>query len=146
MTLPSQLTGSAQDFKSATRRVVRALVESRIRGVKTNIPFLLNVLNHEDFLKGTATTRFIEEHPELMIIPSRRNRANRVSQQRIVLFFCFLPVASRKCTAHLPTSPLSLLMPAPQLPGRPDCEWPFRCGRRGTQSRTCGACHAAEAE
>jgi pyruvate carboxylase len=97
--LPSQLTGSAQDFKSATRRVVRALVESRIRGVKTNIPFLLNVLNHEDFLKGTATTRFIEEHPELMIIPSRRNRANRVSQPRTRLNH--FPEALRKVIFHL---------------------------------------------
>lgn len=61
--------------------MVRALTESRIRGVKTNIPFLLNVLNHDEFLKGTATTRFIEEHPELMIIPSRRNRANRVRRR-----------------------------------------------------------------
>lgn len=59
---------------------MRALVESRIRGVKTNIPFLLNVLNHPDFLRGDFTTRFIEEHPELMIFPQRRNRANKVKE------------------------------------------------------------------
>jgi len=63
---------------AAASKLTRALVESRIRGVKTNIPFLLNVLRHPGFLAGTATTRFIEEHPELMEFPLRRNRANRV--------------------------------------------------------------------
>ena len=43
----------------------RALREFRIRGVKTNIPFLVNVIRHPDFLAGAATTTFIDNTPEL---------------------------------------------------------------------------------
>ena len=43
----------------------RALREFRVRGVKTNIPFLENVVNHPTFLAGSVTTRFIDETPEL---------------------------------------------------------------------------------
>jgi acetyl/propionyl-CoA carboxylase alpha subunit len=73
-----QITGTDRTFEGAAHRLTRALTESRIRGVKTNIPFLLNLLRHNDFLKGVPTTRFIEEHPELMQFPMRRNRANKV--------------------------------------------------------------------
>jgi pyruvate carboxylase len=41
-----QVTGSALDFKSAAEKLDRALIETRIRGVKTNIPFIRNVLVH----------------------------------------------------------------------------------------------------
>jgi pyruvate carboxylase len=51
-------------FSEAVARMNRVLQECRIRGVKTNIPFLLNCLQHPDFRKG-ATTAFIDEHPEL---------------------------------------------------------------------------------
>ena len=43
----------------------RALQEFRIRGVKTNIPFLINLVTHPEFLAGGFTTRFIDETPEL---------------------------------------------------------------------------------
>ena len=51
-----KVTGSALTFQSAAHKVRRALEETRIRGVKTNMPFILNVLRHEDFLSGSATT------------------------------------------------------------------------------------------
>jgi pyruvate carboxylase len=51
-------------FSEAVSRMQRVLQECRIRGVKTNIPFLLNCLQHPDFRDG-ATTAFIDEHPEL---------------------------------------------------------------------------------
>ena len=60
----------------------RALAEFRIRGLPTNIQFLQNVLQHETFLSGSTTTRFIEETPELFHLPRRRNRA-----QRLLRFF-----------------------------------------------------------
>ena len=41
-----KVTGSALDFKSAAEKLDRALIETRIRGVKTNIPFIRNVLVH----------------------------------------------------------------------------------------------------
>ena len=52
LTLAVQVTGSALDFKSAAEKLDRALIETRIRGVKTNIPFIRNVLKHPQ-----ATTR-----------------------------------------------------------------------------------------
>ena len=48
----------------------RALQEARIRGVKTNIPFLLNCLTHPVFEKGSVTTAFIDENPELLAVSS----------------------------------------------------------------------------
>ena len=56
-----KVTGSALDFKSAAEKVSRALIETRIRGVTTNIPFIRNVLQHPDFVAGTATTSFIQD-------------------------------------------------------------------------------------
>jgi pyruvate carboxylase len=55
----------ADSFEHAVRKAQRALREFRIRGVKTNIPFLENVLQHPTFLAGETWTRFIDETPEL---------------------------------------------------------------------------------
>lgn len=60
----------------------RVLVDNHIRGVKTNIPFLLNVLAHPDFRRGTFDLNFIEENPNLMdttYVPF----ADRSSHQRL---------------------------------------------------------------
>jgi len=51
---------------------------SAIRGVKTNIPFLINLVTHPDFLAGKCTTRFIDETPSLFDFPIRRDRATRL--------------------------------------------------------------------
>jgi pyruvate carboxylase len=56
----------------------RSLQEFRVRGVKTNIPFLLNVIMHPDFLAGRATTRFIDLTPELFDIVLRQDRATKL--------------------------------------------------------------------
>ena len=58
-------TVRGSSFKEATARMSRVLQECRIRGVKTNIPFLMNCLEHPDFKDGKLTTAFIDEHPEL---------------------------------------------------------------------------------
>ncbi len=65
-------------FIDAARRMERALQEFRVRGVKTNVPFLLNVVTHPDFLAGSCTTRFIDETPALFRFPIRRDRASRL--------------------------------------------------------------------
>jgi pyruvate carboxylase len=65
-------------FTDAARRMERCLQEFRIRGVKTNIPFLLNLVTHPKFLAGETTTRFIDETPELFRFASRRDRASRI--------------------------------------------------------------------
>ncbi len=54
-------------------KLVRALKELKIRGVKTNIPFLINVLNHEEFLSGKCDTGFITYNPELFDIQTKED-------------------------------------------------------------------------
>jgi pyruvate carboxylase len=56
----------------------RSLQEFRVRGVKTNIPFLLNLVTHPAFLDGRFTTRFIDETPELFQLPVRQDRATKL--------------------------------------------------------------------
>ncbi|MCB0320437.1 MAG: ATP-grasp domain-containing protein, partial [Bdellovibrionales bacterium] len=73
-----KITASGRTFPGVVQRLTRALREFRVRGVKTNIPFLLNVINHEVFLSGNATVRFIEDHPEVFEIRRGRDRANKV--------------------------------------------------------------------
>lgn len=58
-------TAVGATFKETVARMSRVLQECRIRGVKTNISFLLNVLSHPDFRKGIVTTSFIDENPSL---------------------------------------------------------------------------------
>jgi pyruvate carboxylase len=73
-----KICASGRRFVDAARRMERALQEFRVRGVKTNIPFLLNVLDHPEFIAGNCTTRFIDETPELFRFPVRQNRAMRL--------------------------------------------------------------------
>jgi pyruvate carboxylase len=72
-----KVTASALDFDGAAAKLHRALAEFRVRGVKTNIPFLHNVLRHPTFLSGEARTDFIDSATELFQFPRRRNRAQR---------------------------------------------------------------------
>ncbi len=62
----------------ACHRMDRALREFRIRGVKTNIPFLENVVNHERFRTGEVTTSFLDHSPELFLFPPRADRATKL--------------------------------------------------------------------
>jgi pyruvate carboxylase len=65
-------------FVDAARRMERSLQEFRVRGVKTNIPFLINLVTHDDFLAGNFTTKFIDETPELFKLPHRQDRATKL--------------------------------------------------------------------
>ncbi|WP_165222011.1 pyruvate carboxylase [Aquisphaera insulae] len=73
-----KLSTSGRRFKDAALRMERALQEYRIRGVKTNIPFLLNVITHPTFLDGRCTTRFIDQTPELFQFAQRQDRATKL--------------------------------------------------------------------
>ncbi|XP_055376170.1 pyruvate carboxylase, mitochondrial-like [Condylostylus longicornis] len=66
------------NLKSTAAKLCRALTEFRVRGVKTNIPFLLNVLKHKKFLNEIVNTNFIESHPELFIFDVSQNRAQKL--------------------------------------------------------------------
>lgn len=60
-----QVIVRSNTYIHAIQKMQRALYEFQIRGVKTNILFLENVLRHPEFLSGRATTSFIEENPQL---------------------------------------------------------------------------------
>ncbi|PTX94660.1 pyruvate carboxylase [Opitutus sp. ER46] len=69
---------SAPSYELAIKRALRVLSEFRIRGVKTNIPFLENVLAHPAFRSGQATTTLIDTTPELFAFRPRRDRATKL--------------------------------------------------------------------
>ncbi|XP_018026866.1 pyruvate carboxylase, mitochondrial [Hyalella azteca] len=68
----------APDLAASAAKMNRSLREFRIRGVKTNIPFLLNVLENQKFLNGTIDTTFIDEHPQLFQFKPTKNRAQKL--------------------------------------------------------------------
>ncbi|TAL00222.1 MAG: pyruvate carboxylase [Verrucomicrobia bacterium] len=73
-----KVTASGRTFEHALQRMDRALREFRIRGVKTNIPFLENVIHNETFRGGQATTTLIDTTPELFKLKARRDRATKL--------------------------------------------------------------------
>ncbi len=73
-----KLTTWGTTLSEAVGRSDRALREFRIRGVKTNIAFLLNLLAHPTFGSGAATTTFIDETPELFQSRAPRDRATKI--------------------------------------------------------------------
>ena len=73
-----KVTAQARRFEDATLRMERCLQEFRIRGVKTNIPFLIKLVMHPTFVAGQCTTGFIDETPDLFEFPLRRDRATKL--------------------------------------------------------------------
>jgi pyruvate carboxylase len=73
-----KVTARGNNMEQACQRMDRCLREFRIRGVKTNIPFLENVVEHPDFRAGQVTTRFIETTPALFRFKARQDRATRM--------------------------------------------------------------------
>ena len=73
-----KVTARGRSFGEAVSRMERCLQEFRVRGVKTNIPFLLCVVDHPTFIDGDCTTRFIDETPELFQLRKRQDRATRI--------------------------------------------------------------------
>ncbi|KAK7604491.1 hypothetical protein V9T40_005677 [Parthenolecanium corni] len=68
----------AADLPSSCAKMNRALREFRVRGVKTNIPFLLNVLENQKFINGAVDTYFIDENPQLFSLTPSKNRAQKL--------------------------------------------------------------------
>jgi len=73
-----KVTTHAHTFEQAAIKMVRNLQEFRIRGIKTNIPFLINVVEHEKFRKGEYDTSFIDEAPELFVFEKRKDRGTKM--------------------------------------------------------------------
>jgi pyruvate carboxylase len=73
-----KVTAWGANLPEACQRMDRALREFRIRGVKTNIPFVGNVVNHPKFRAGEVTTAFLDDSPELFRFPNRGDRATKL--------------------------------------------------------------------
>ncbi|NND06109.1 MAG: pyruvate carboxylase [Saprospiraceae bacterium] len=73
-----KVTAWGRTHKGACERLHRALSEFRIRGVKTNVGFLMNLLEDETFRSGKATVNYISEHPHLLTSPRRRDRGTKL--------------------------------------------------------------------
>ncbi|MCP9623795.1 pyruvate carboxylase [Nocardia otitidiscaviarum] len=73
-----KLTCRGRDFATAVARARRAVAEFRIRGVTTNIPFLMAVLDDPEFRAGRVTTSFIDQRPELLTQRSSADRGTKI--------------------------------------------------------------------
>ena len=96
------------DSPAACRKAARAINEVRVRGVKTNIPFVTNILAHPDFVAGRCHTKFIDETPELFDIVDSRDRATRVLR-----YIAEIQVANPNAERHQYDTPR---FPQPQAP------------------------------
>ncbi|MBE6063595.1 MAG: pyruvate carboxylase [Clostridium butyricum] len=71
-------TAYSRTFEDTIRKSIRSIKELTISGVKTNVDFLINVLNNEQFKKGTCDTNFIADNPQLFDINPRTDEEQRV--------------------------------------------------------------------
>ena len=76
--LLTKVIARGKTYPDAVKRMARAVDEFAVRGVKTNIPFLRNVLKHPEFSVGPVTTKFIEENPELFEFGADPDSASRI--------------------------------------------------------------------
>src|SRR5690625_4851313 len=72
-----KMSSRGRDFQTAIRRARRALAEFRVRGVATNIPFLMNVFDNQQFIDGDVATDFIDKTPYLTQINRSKDRGSR---------------------------------------------------------------------
>ena len=68
----------SRSFPDAIRKAMRSVEEMKVRGVKTNASFLINVLNHEEFRQGTCNTGFIANNPELLDIKPGSDQEQKI--------------------------------------------------------------------
>lgn len=73
-----KVTCHGSTYEIARRKLLRALIEFRVRGVKTNIPFLGSLLTHPTFIEGKCWTTFIDNTPELFDLVGSQNRAQKL--------------------------------------------------------------------
>jgi pyruvate carboxylase len=71
-------TAYSRTFEDTVRKSIRAIKELTITGIKTNVDFLINVLNNEQFQKGECDTNFISDNPQLFDIRPRTDEEKRI--------------------------------------------------------------------
>ncbi|KIY52892.1 pyruvate carboxylase [Fistulina hepatica ATCC 64428] len=108
-------TVSGTTYEVARRKMLRALVEFRIRGVKTNIPFLFRLLTHDVFIGGKTWTTFIDDTPDLFKLVQTQNRA-----QKLLAYLGDLAVNGSSIKGQVGEPGLKDEIVVPQLPSRED--------------------------
>lgn len=103
-----KVTAWAQTPQAAINRMDRALREFRIRGVSTNIEFVINLLKHPTFLDDTYTTKFIDTTPDLFVFKKRQDRATK-----ILTYIADITVNGHPETAGRPLPDASARAPKP---------------------------------
>ena len=103
-----KVTAHAQTPEKAIARMDRALREFRVRGVATNIEFVINLLKHPTFLDDSYTTKFIDTTPDLFHFRKRRDRATK-----ILTYIADISVNGHPETAGRPLPPAEARIPVP---------------------------------
>ncbi|MBK4215863.1 pyruvate carboxylase [Paracoccus caeni] len=106
-----KVTASAQTPEQAIKRMDRALREFRVRGVSTNIDFVINLLKHPTFLDDTYTTKFIDTTPDLFSFKKRQDRATK-----ILTYLADITVNGHPETAGRPLPPAQARPPVAPAP------------------------------
>lgn len=106
-----KVTAWAQTPEAAIRRMDRALREFRVRGVSTNIDFVINLLKHPTFLDDSYTTKFIDTTAELFQFDKKQDRATR-----ILTYLADISVNGHPETAGRPMPPAQARPPVPPAP------------------------------
>lgn len=73
-----KVTAHSSSVRDSIHKLRRALREFRIRGVKTNIRFLLNIIAHPEFVAGNSTVDFLQRHPEIFNYPPSKDRGTKI--------------------------------------------------------------------
>ncbi|MDO5632676.1 MAG: pyruvate carboxylase [Paracoccus sp. (in: a-proteobacteria)] len=106
-----KVTAWAQTPDQAIKRMDRALREFRVRGVSTNIDFVINLLKHPVFLADEYTTKFIDTTPDLFTFRKRRDRATK-----ILTYIADISVNGHPETAGRAAPPAEVRPPVPPVP------------------------------
>ncbi|HVT79635.1 MAG TPA: pyruvate carboxylase, partial [Phycisphaerae bacterium] len=125
-----KLTCFGSTFDEVISRTQRALAEFRIRGVKTNIPFLQNLIAHQDFQNGSATTTFIDNTPSLFKFPQRRDRATKLLTYLGDVIVNGRPEVKKKPDVALMTPPQRLAFDHTAAPPKGTRDWLKSLGPR----------------
>ncbi|KAI9205797.1 uncharacterized protein BJ171DRAFT_499624 [Polychytrium aggregatum] len=114
-------TGS--NFEAARRKLLCNLLEFRVRGVKTNIPFLIRLLTHETFSStGKLWTTFIDDTPELLIGNETKNRG-----QKLLRYLGDLAVNGSRISGQQGLPQLQDTISVPSIPGVSDDDATIPC-------------------
>lgn len=116
-----KVTAWSREYQDSIAKMDRALREFRVRGVTTNLNFLVNLINHPSFAEGTYSTRFIDQTPELYKFAKKRDRASRLLRFVAEVSVNGHPDAlGRPAPASRAPAPLPSIAPGAVLPGSKD--------------------------